>query len=198
MPPRGAARVWAALPLEPVASLSEARAEMKSMDMGAKCLWKYPPSGGGDGVRVAVLQCNAHVACGFRVRTVRLSNGLYCFQSAGEHSAEVNERLRKNSPMTHAQTAFANASFQGTGAKPAEVRVGLTKVKEAELQKEGIDPLSQKDAEGGLAGACLMTSCVRIQCVVSRHALTYYYVLSTYSVCIPIGARNTVFQCIAV
>ena len=106
--------------------------------------------------------------------------------------------MRQNSPMTHAQVAFTNASFTGTGATPAEVRVGLTKVKEAELQKEGIDPLSQKDAEGGLAGACLMTSCVRIQCVVSRHALTYYYVLSTYSVCIPIGARNTVFQCIAV
>ena len=94
MPPRGAARVWAALPLEPVASLSEARAEMKSMDMGAKCLWKYPPSGGGDGVRVAVLQCNAHVACGVHVRTVRQSNGTYSFESAGEHTSEVNEKQR--------------------------------------------------------------------------------------------------------
>ena len=54
MPPRGAGRAWAPLPIEPVASMSQARAEMKSMDQGSKCLWKRPLSGMGDGVRVAV------------------------------------------------------------------------------------------------------------------------------------------------
>ena len=32
--------------------------------------------------------------------------------------------------------------------------MGLTKTKEKELEKKGIDPLSVKDVEGGLAGEC--------------------------------------------
>ena len=175
MPPRGAGRAWAPLPIEPVASMSQARAEMKSMDQGSKCLWKRPLSGMGDGVRVAVLECNAHVGCGFRLRTVRRSDGTYSFETSGEHGTEVNEKMRQNSPMTHAQVAFTNASFTGTGATPAEVRVGLTKVKEAELQAVGIDPLSKKNAEGGMAGAScppFLTYCVCIQHV-SRQALTF-------------------------
>ena len=153
MPRRGAGRAWNRLPNAAVASLSEARAMIKLFDLGAGGLWCCPQSGGGDGVTFTVLQCNAHIACGLRVRAVRQSNGCFAFESSGEHSDQVNVRLRKNSSMTHAQTAFANAAFRGTGAKPAEVRVGLTTTKEGELGKVGIDPLSTKDAEGGLAGA---------------------------------------------
>ena len=61
MPRRGAGRAWQRLPNEAVASLKEARALMKCFDLGAGGLWKWPSSGGGDGVTVSVLQCNAHV-----------------------------------------------------------------------------------------------------------------------------------------
>ena len=192
MPPRGAGRAWAPLPIEPVASMSQARAEMKSMDQGSKCLWKRPLSGMGDGVRVAVLECNAHVGCGFRLGTVRRSDGTYSFETSGEHGTKVNEKMRQNSPMTHAQVAFANASFTGTGSTPAEVMVGLTKVKEAELQVVGIDPLSKKNAESGMAGAScppFLTYCVCIQHV-SRQALTYCCVFYLRTVCIMYVSRQ--------
>jgi hypothetical protein len=153
MPRRGKGRAWARLPNEAVASLKEARALMKCFDLGAGGLWKWPSSGGGDGVTFSALQCNAHISCGVHVRAVRQSNGCFAFESAGEHSSEVNERMRKNASLTHEQAAFANASFLGTGATPAEVRVGLTKTKEGALKKVGIDPVTTKDAEGGLAGA---------------------------------------------
>ena len=195
MPRRGAWRAWQRLPNETVASLKEARALMKCFDLGAGGLWKWPSSGGGDGVTVSCLQCNAHVECGVRVRTVRQSSGCYAFESSGEHSSEVSERQRKNAPLTHKQTAFANASFLGTGATPAEVRVGLTKTKEAELQKIGIDPVTTKDAEGGLAGAppgavLLCAWCLRCRDVLPRpcrRITTYSYCLTVVLLCIAIG-----------
>jgi hypothetical protein len=154
MPPRGQGRKWERLPEEPADSLSDARARMRCMDLGASGMWKSPSSGAGDGVTFGVLQCNAHVLCGRLVRTVRLSNGTFCFETTGEHSAEVNEKRRKNSALTMAQEDMASGSFRGMGSKPAEVRVALTLAKETELMKQGIDPLSVKDGKGGLEGAC--------------------------------------------
>ena len=89
--------------------------------------------------------------------------------------------------MTHAQVAFTNASFTGTGATPAEVRVGLTKVKESELQAVGIDPLSKKNAEGGMAGAScppFLTYCVCIQHVSRHDRRSRIVVYSTYVLCV--------------
>jgi hypothetical protein len=154
MPPRGKGRNWEALPEEPAANLSDARARMRCMDLGANGIWKSPSSGAGDGVTFGVLQCNAHVLCGRLVRTVRLSNGTFSFETTGEHSAEVNLKRRQNSALTMAQEDLAAGSFRGTGSKPAEVHVALTLAKETELTKQGIDPLSVKDGKGGLEGAC--------------------------------------------
>ena len=108
------------LPNEPVATMPDAKAMLKLFDLGANALWKWPSSGSGDGITAAVRQCNAHVTCGFHVRCVRQSNGTYAFEKSGEHSSEVNDRLRQNSALTHAQSEFAFGAFMGTGAKSAE------------------------------------------------------------------------------
>ena len=195
MPRRGAGRVWMRLPNEPIATMPDAKAMLKLFDLGSNALWKWPSSGSGDGITAAVRQCNAHVTCGFHVRCVRQSNGTYAFEKSGEHSSEVNDRLRQNSALTHAQSEFAFGAFMGTGAKPAEVRVGLTKTKEKELEKKGIDPLSVKDAEGGLEGECpaavlLCASSLRCRHVLPRLCLVFpiiQWVFTFVLCCLVIG-----------
>ena len=116
-------------------------------------------------------------------------------RSRGSTPPEVNDRLRQNSALTHAQSEFAFGAFMGTGAKPAEVRVGLTKTKEKELEKKGIDPLSVKDAEGGLEGECpaavlLCASSLRCRHVLPRLCLVFpiiQWVFTFVLCCLVIG-----------
>ena len=100
-----------------------------------------------------LMQCNAHVLCGVLVRAVRTSSGMYAFETCGAHSQETNSKRRENSALTLAQEEVAIGAFRGLGSKPAEVRVELTRRAEEQLAKQGVDPLSKKDKEGGLAGA---------------------------------------------
>ena len=152
MPPRGAGKDWARLPNPPAESMSAAKATIRCMDLGSAGLWKWAPSPG-NGVTSAVMQCNAHVLCGVLVRAVRTSSGMYAFKTCGAHSQETNSKRRQNSALTLAQEEVAIGAFRGLGSKPAEVRVELTRRAEEQLAKQGVDPLSKKDKEGGLAGA---------------------------------------------
>ena len=130
MPPRGAGRDWARLLNPPAESMSEAKAAIRSMDLGSAGLWKWAPTPG-NGITSAVMQCNAHVHCGVLVRTVRTSSGLFAFETCGVHSEEANLKRRPNSALPLAQEKTVVGAFRGLGSKPAQVRVELTTEREA-------------------------------------------------------------------
>ena len=130
---------------------------MKAGQQAAKVLleekWKWHSSPG-NGKTNSVYCCNAHVACTFLVRVVKVAEEQYVLESTGVHTVHVNDQRRVNSALKY-DVEIELRNDVDKGIKPGGFHSALVKRASDSLKAVGEVPLNHKLPEGGLPGELL-------------------------------------------
>ena len=117
----------------------------------------------------AVLQCNAHINCGYFGAIKKVGAALFCIFEKGQHTVEPTLKRRVNSILNwDDETALRKGVEYGN--TPGQVHVSLSKEEIKKLKAAGEDILRHKRDEGGLKGAQTRrrhVSCVHPACIPS-------------------------------
>lgn len=134
---------------------------MKAGQEAAKVLlkekWKWHSSPG-NGKTNSVFCCNAHVACNFLVRVVKVAEETYVLQSTGEHTVQLKEQRRSNSALKY-DVEIELRNDVDKGIKPGGFHSALLKRASDSLKAMGEEPLQHKLPEGGLPGELSKQRC---------------------------------------
>ena len=174
-PELSASDEWMVSSLPPHDTIKEAIKAAKKLE-GGKWKWSRPS---GNCKTNAYHDCNAHVECGRRMKVLKFGEKFYIFFK-GKHSEEPTLKKRKNSLLTWDEDDQLVKAVD-VGVKPAQVRVRMTKEAASELIDKGVDPLSNKDEQGGLTGT-LRIEYMSIRCI----GYVLLTVLRMYLACIHI------------
>ena len=166
---------WVVSSHPPQDTIKEAIKAAKKLE-GGKWKWSKPS---GNCKTNAYHDCNAHVECGRRMKVLKFGEKFYIFFK-GKHSEEPTLKKRKNSLLTWDEDEQLVKAVD-VGVKPAQLRVSLTKKAASELTDKGVDPLSNKDEQGGLTGT-LRIEYMSIRCI----GYVLLTVLRMYLACIHI------------
>ena len=168
--------VWEVGSTETYSSLPEARRAADQLEYGK---WKWRPQSRGNGKTTGYFVCNAHKDCGREMR-ISQSSGCFSIHLTGKHTSEPTMGPRSNSILSWSEETRLKRALD-EGARPAEVRVSMTKDRMQELTSLGLNPYDYKDPNGGVTGEHGRRSiqCKHLYPIISASYSRVYLALST-------------------